>query len=69
MFASVAWMELAGSLVGEVMQNGVLAATVGWLNNFVFILGAGIYFLTAVIFTYVSKMRYKFQNISILNFR
>jgi len=53
MFASVAWMEIAGSLLGEVMQNAVFAATVGWMMNFVFMLDASIYLFTALLTAYV----------------
>jgi len=53
MFASVAWMEIAGTLVGAVAQNAVFAATVSWMPSFVFILGAAIYVFTAAITMYV----------------
>jgi len=54
MFASVAWMELAGSLLGGVMQNAVFAATVSWMMNFVFMLDAAMYLVAAVLTMYVT---------------
>ena len=55
MFASLAWMEVAGALVGNVIQNAVFTATVGRIDNFVFIVNAGAYLLTALITTYVPE--------------
>jgi len=49
MFASVAWMEMAGALLGGVMQNAVFTATVSWMKNFVFMLDAVIYLLAALL--------------------
>jgi len=53
MFASVAWMEVAGALLGGVMQNAVFAATVGWMKSFVFMVDAVIYLLVALLSMYV----------------
>jgi len=55
MFASVAWMEIAGSLLGEVVQNAVFAATVSWMSNFVFMINGGVYLLAALLTMYVSS--------------
>jgi len=52
MFASVAWIELAGSLIGDVIQNAVFAATVSWMKNFVFFINAGGYFLATLLTVY-----------------
>jgi len=49
MFASVAWMEIAGSLLGEVVQNAVFAATVSWMPNFVFMIDAVVFLLAALL--------------------
>jgi len=54
MFASVTWIEMAGALLGGVMQNAVFAATVGWMKNFVFLLDAVIYLLVALLSMYVT---------------
>ena len=54
MFASLAWMEMAGALLGGVMQNAIFAATVGWMSNFVFLLDAAIYLLVALLSMYVA---------------
>jgi len=53
MFASVAWMEIAGSLLGEVVQNAMFAATVSWMPNFVFMIGGSVYLLAALLTAYV----------------
>jgi len=53
MFASVAWVEIAGSMLGGVMQNAVFAATAGWMVNFVFMVNASQYLLIALITMYV----------------
>jgi len=53
MFASVAWVEIAGSMLGGVMQNAVFAATAGWMVNFVFMVNASMYLLIALITMYV----------------
>ena len=58
MFASVAWIEVVGSLLGDVMQNAVFAATVGWMTNFVFMVDAGFYLLAALLTTYVISCRF-----------
>ena len=55
MFASVAWMEIAGSLLGEVVQNAVFAATVSWMSNFVFMINGGVYLLAALLTMYVGS--------------
>lgn len=60
MFASMAWMEMAGALLGGVMQNAVFAATVGWMKNFVFMLDAVIYLLVALLsMSFIGWLRYK----------
>ena len=42
-------MEMAGALLGGVMQNAVFTATVSWMKNFVFMLDAVIYLLAALL--------------------
>lgn len=60
MLASVAWMEMAGALLGEVTQNAVFTATVGWRKNFVFMLDAVFYLLIALLYMcFIGCLRYR----------
>jgi len=54
MFASMAWMEIAGSLLGAVIEDAIFAATFNWMKNLVFMLNAGMYFLTTLLTVYVT---------------
>ena len=45
MFASIAWMEIVGILLGGIAQNSVFGATTAWMKNFVFLVDAGFYAL------------------------
>jgi len=58
MFASMAWMEMAGALLGRVMQNAVFAATVNRVKSFVFMLNTVIYLLAALLSMYVTLSAY-----------
>jgi len=53
MFASLAWIQIVGALIGNVTQNAVFSATVGWMQSFVFMVNASTYFLAALLTMFV----------------
>lgn len=49
MFAGIAWFQTVGILIGNVIQNAIMAATAASMDGLVFFVDAGAYALTAVL--------------------
>lgn len=56
MFASLAWIEVAGALLGDVTQNAIFSATVSWMKNLVFVVNASAYLLAALLTMYAIQL-------------
>lgn len=70
-FAVFAWIQMISSIVGGVTQNAIFSATANWMINFVFVVDAIIYAVTAVVITiflvYLRKHRQRFEYQQISN--
>jgi hypothetical protein len=49
MFASIAWFQAVGVLIGNVVQNAIMAATTEIMDGLVFYVDAGAYVFSAAL--------------------